>query len=49
MPSFFWCVCVFGGKDFGVRRCNASCFGIFFKYVAELFLEDSGGPEKDLL
>ena len=27
--------------------CNAVCFKIFFKPVADkLFLEDSGGPEK---
>ena len=28
-------------------RCNV-CLGIFLKRKLKLFLEDSGGPEKDL-
>ena len=29
--------------------CDASCFVNFFKHAADkLFLEDPGGPEKDL-
>ena len=42
-------ICVFEGKVFCVGRYNASCFGIFFEHVVDkLFLEDSGGLEKDL-
>ena len=34
---------------FGVELCNASCFGIFDKQqTINYFLEDRGGPEKDL-
>ena len=34
---------------FGVGRCNASGFGIFFKHSPEkMFFENFGCPEKDL-
>ena len=40
-----FCFFMFGAKVFCVGWCNASCSEIF-NY--SLFLEDSGGPEKDL-